>query len=125
MDFKQLIRDEMDYQRRRLYKRLKTSDGNLVVEYWNNAEAFLNSVQGISWEKTGNKILIKEKVHKMKSFRDILEAKKDKISGINGNYTRWTNANGNQVAQCPSCDKKIIGDDASGQMETHLKSHKK
>ena len=61
----------------------------------------------------------------MRTFRDIIiEAKKVNVTGVNGKYTRWTNAKGNQVAQCSICDKKIIGDDASGQMETHLKSHK-
>lgn len=60
----------------------------------------------------------------MRTYREILEAKKIHVSGVNGNYDRWTNAKGNQVTQCPVCQKKIIGDDASGKMETHLKSHK-
>lgn len=90
MDYQKLIREEIEFQRGRLYKRLKTSEGGkLIVEYWEGSKTFLNSVQGISWEKQGNKILIKEKGTKMKSFRDILlqekvgvTTKKDKTGHV-------------------------------------------
>lgn len=73
MDYQKLIREEIEFQRGRLYKRLKTSEGGkLIVEYWEGSKNFLNSVHGISWEKQGNKILIKEKGTKMRSFRDIV-----------------------------------------------------
>lgn len=79
MDSRQIIRDEMDFQQRRFYKRLRIK-GKLVVEYWPSAKVFLNSIPGITWEKHGNKILITEKVSKMKSYREILnEAKKFEI----------------------------------------------
>ena len=72
-NYQQLIRDEMKYQRERLYKRLKKSDnGRLIVEYWAGAKDFLSGVPGINWEKQGNKILIKEDTN-MKSFKDILK----------------------------------------------------
>jgi len=67
----QIVRDEIDYQQRRFYRRLKKR-GKLVVEFWPGAKKFLNSIPGIAWEKQGNKILIREKKNTMKSFRDIL-----------------------------------------------------
>lgn len=76
MDYQKLIRDEMKYQRERLYKRLKKSDkGRLIVEYWKGAERFLQEVPGITYKKSGNKILIKEDTN-MKSFRQIYEESK-------------------------------------------------
>jgi hypothetical protein len=70
----QLIRDEIDYQQRRFYKRLKVS-GKLVVEFWPGAKKFLNSIPGITWKTQGNKILITEKTNTMKTFRQILDNK--------------------------------------------------
>ena len=67
----QLIRDEMDFQQKRFYRRLKR-DGKLVVEMWPGAKKFLNAIPGIAWETQGNKILIKEKSTKLKTFRDIV-----------------------------------------------------
>jgi hypothetical protein len=67
----QIVHDEIDYQQRRFYRRLK-KHGNLVVEFWSGAKKFLDSIPGIAWEKQGNKILIKEKVSPMKTFRDII-----------------------------------------------------
>jgi hypothetical protein len=66
-----LIREEMDFQQRRFYRRLKVRD-KLVVEFWPGAKKFLDSIPGIAWEKQGNKILIKEKTNTMKTFRDIV-----------------------------------------------------
>jgi hypothetical protein len=71
-----MIRTEIDYQRRRLYKRLKKADGRLIVEYWAGAKRFLNSVPGIKWEKQGTRILIKGENLKMKSFKQILNEAK-------------------------------------------------
>lgn len=70
-----IISDEIDYQQRRFYRRLKKR-GRLVVEFWPGAKKFLDSIPGISWEKQGNKILIKEKVSIMKTYRDILSEDK-------------------------------------------------
>ena len=81
MDYKIIIREEMNYQRRRLYKRLRTGDGKLIVEYWQGSKNFLNAIHGIVWEKQGNKILIKEKATEMKSFRDILLLEKSARTG--------------------------------------------
>jgi len=76
-DYKKIIADEIEYQRKRLYKRLKTSDnGRLIVEYWNGAANFLNTVHGIDWKLQGKKILIEEKHSKMKNFRVILTDEK-------------------------------------------------
>jgi hypothetical protein len=61
----------MDFQQRRFYRRLKMRD-KLVVEFWPGAKKFLDSIPGITWEKQGKKILIKEKVTFMKSYREIL-----------------------------------------------------
>jgi hypothetical protein len=72
-DYQDMIRTEIDYQRRRLYKRLKKADGRLIVEYWAGAKRFLNSVPGIKWEKQGTRILIKGENLKMKNFKQILE----------------------------------------------------
>jgi hypothetical protein len=69
---KDLIREEMDFQQRRFYRRLKVS-GKLVVEFWPGAKKFLNSIPGISWKMQGNKILITEKITTMKSYREILQ----------------------------------------------------
>ena len=81
MKYQDLIRNEMKYQRERLYKRLKIGNGRLVVEYWAGAKRFLNEVPGIKWQKQGNKILIKENKN-MKTFRDIInEAKPDFSKG--------------------------------------------
>jgi len=73
MDSKQIIRDEMEFQQRRFYRRLKIN-GELVVEYWLGAKLFLESIPGITWKKQGNKILIKDskREFKIKTFRDIL-----------------------------------------------------
>lgn len=76
MNYQEMIRAEIDYQRRRLYKRLKKADGRLIVEYWAGAKKFLNSVPGIKWEKQGSLILIKGEDVKMKTFKEILNETK-------------------------------------------------
>jgi hypothetical protein len=79
MDHRQIIADEIEFQKKRLYKRLKTSDnGRLIVEYWKGAENFLNKVHGINWKLDGQKILIKEDKKQMKTFKSILEGDRDR-----------------------------------------------
>ncbi len=69
---KKIIRDEIDYQRRRIYKRLKTSDtGKIMVEHWAGAMDFLNTIHGITWEIKDDKIMIQEKRTPIKKFLDI------------------------------------------------------
>lgn len=71
-DYKQIIKEELDFQRTRLYRRLKKSDnGRLVVDSWANAPRFLPTVPGIEWEKQGTKIIIKEK--RVKTFKQIFD----------------------------------------------------
>lgn len=95
-NYQQLIREEMKYQRERLYKRLKQADnGRLVVEYWAGAQDFLRSVPGIDWEKQGNKILIKEN-KQMKTFKELLTEKTrvgtDKYMASHGKKPKGTGA---------------------------------
>jgi hypothetical protein len=86
-----LIANEIEYQHRRFYRRLKER-GTLVVEFWPGAKAFLESIPGITWSMQANKILIKEvdskqpsgysgnkKEKKVKSFKDIVQEKERHI----------------------------------------------
>jgi hypothetical protein len=122
----QLVRDEIDYQQRRFYRRLKMR-GRLVVEFWPGAKKFLNSIPGIAWEKQGNKILIREKINTMKTFRDILTEGKKKYEirkAGDGYVIRGPLKPGQTYDKGPRVDNAGVDDglfDNQAQAEKHVK----